>query len=81
MGACRTVHGGGGRGDGRSKPPGAQVPDFTSAAFQRARTDAQLAEVIRLGRGMMPAFDKQLNEDGVRVLVVSGPCVEGGDER
>jgi hypothetical protein len=50
-------------------PPGAQLPDFSSEAFQHARSDAQLAQVIRDGKGMMPPFGKKLSEDGVAALV------------
>ena len=67
--SCASCHGATGRGDGRQKPPGAQVPDLSSPALQSERTDDQLAEVIRAGRGMMPAFGDQLNQEGIRVLV------------
>lgn len=45
------------------------MPDFTSPDFQKQRTDAQLLAVIRDGRGMMPPFGKQLNEQGLSALV------------
>lgn len=45
------------------------MPDFKSADFQKQRTDDQLLQVIRDGRGMMPGFGKQLNEQGLRALV------------
>lgn len=67
--SCASCHGPGGRGDGPQPPPGAQLPDFASAAFQGARTDAQLVQSIREGRGLMPAFGKQLNDDGIAALV------------
>lgn len=50
-------------------PPGAQVPDFSSAEFQKSRTDDALAQVIHDGRGMMPPFGKQVTPDGIAVLV------------
>jgi len=66
---CAGCHGRDGRGHGESIPPGAQLPDFTSEAFQHARSDAQLAQVIRDGKGMMPPFGKKLSEDGMAALV------------
>jgi mono/diheme cytochrome c family protein len=66
---CATCHGPTGRGDGEGRPPGAQLPDMASAAFHEARSDAQLAEVIQKGRGLMPAFGQELSEAGVAALV------------
>jgi len=45
------------------------VPDFTLATWQASRTDVQLSQTIHDGRGMMPAFGKQLNENGIAALV------------
>lgn len=67
--SCASCHGRDGRGQGPGKPPVAQIPDFTSADFQKQRTDADLATVIQNGRGMMPGFGKQLNEQGLAALV------------
>jgi mono/diheme cytochrome c family protein len=67
--SCASCHGRDGRGQGPSKPPVAQIPDFTLADFQKQRTDAQLLAVIREGRGMMPPFGKQLNDQGLTALV------------
>src|SRR5262245_29417493 len=53
--ACAGCHGRDGRGQGDARPPGAQLPDFTVEAWQTTRSDAQLAQTIRDGRGMMPA--------------------------
>lgn len=66
---CASCHGESGRGDGAGRPPGAAVPDLTSAAFQAQRTDAQLHDVIKNGRGMMPAFGDQLSDAGIDALV------------
>lgn len=66
---CAQCHGEAGRGDGSGKPPGAALPDFTSASFQSARTDAQLGEVIAKGRGLMPAFGDQITQAGIDALV------------
>jgi mono/diheme cytochrome c family protein len=66
---CAGCHGRDGIGDGEARPPGAQLPDFSSAAFQRSRSDQQLAQMIRDGRGMMPGFGKRVNDQGIAVLV------------
>jgi mono/diheme cytochrome c family protein len=67
--SCANCHGRDGRGLGEQRPPGAQMPNFADPAFQAQRTDAQLKAAIQTGRGMMPAFGKQLNDQGIDVLV------------
>jgi mono/diheme cytochrome c family protein len=67
--SCAGCHGRDGAGQGPARPPGAQLPDFTSAQFQAQRSDAQLMQVIREGRGLMPPFGKQVNEQGLSALV------------
>lgn len=67
--SCASCHGRDGRGTGMDRPPGAQLPDFTAADFQKSRTDAQLAEVITNGRNMMPPFGKQVNAQGIEALI------------
>jgi mono/diheme cytochrome c family protein len=66
---CAGCHGRDGRGQGEARPPGAQLPDFSAEAWQRSRSDAQLAQMIRDGRGMMPAFKKRISDEGIAVLV------------
>ena len=66
---CAGCHGREGHGDGPSKPPIARIPDFATAAWQGSRSDEQLAQAIHDGRGMMPSFGKQLNAEGIAVLV------------
>jgi mono/diheme cytochrome c family protein len=66
---CASCHGRDGRGQGSAPPPGARMPDFATAEWQGSRSDAQLGQVIREGRGMMPAFGKQVNEQGIAALV------------
>ena len=67
--SCASCHGREGRGGGAGLPPGAQVPDFTTAEFQKSRTDQALAQVIADGRGMMPSFSKQITAPGIAALV------------
>lgn len=66
--SCAGCHGRDGRGQGSARPPGAQVPDFTTGELAK-RSDAELLEVITNGRGMMPAFSKQINAQGLQALV------------
>jgi len=67
--SCATCHGRDGRGQGVGRPPGAVLPDFTSIEFQKQRSDLELLDVIRAGRGLMPPFGKQVNEQGLAALV------------
>jgi mono/diheme cytochrome c family protein len=67
--SCAGCHGRDGRGQGSARPPAAQMPDFTTAEWQTARSDAQLEQVIRDGRGMMPPFGKQVNDNGISALI------------
>jgi mono/diheme cytochrome c family protein len=67
--SCAGCHGRDGHGQGAGRPPGAQLPDFASPEFQSQRSDAQLLQVIREGRGLMPPFGKQVNEQGQAALV------------
>lgn len=66
---CASCHGSAGQGDGAERPPGTTMPDFTSSAYQQKRTDAEIHGVIKMGRGMMPAFGDQLTEVGIAALV------------
>jgi len=66
---CATCHGRDGRGGGPAKPPGAQMPDLADAAWQASRSDAQINELVTQGRGLMPAFGKEISADGITVLV------------
>ena len=66
---CSSCHGDDGTG-GALRSTVSQIPDFTSRGWQTRRTDAQLAVSILEGRGTrMPAFHRQLGEDGAQDLV------------
>jgi mono/diheme cytochrome c family protein len=67
--SCAGCHGRDGKGQGPQRPPGAPIPDFTDSQFQAQRTDAQLLQVLREGRGLMPPFGKQLNDQGLSALI------------
>jgi mono/diheme cytochrome c family protein len=66
---CAGCHGRDGRGLGEARPPGAHLPDFTTAEWQASRTDEALAQSIVDGRNMMPPFGKQINPQGIAALV------------
>ena len=66
---CASCHGRDGNGQGEQRPPGAQMPDFTSPQWQASRNDEALGLVIGEGRGMMPPFGKQINPQGIAALV------------
>jgi mono/diheme cytochrome c family protein len=66
---CASCHGALGRGDGAERPPGTALPDFTTSAYQQKRTDTEIHGVIKMGRGLMPAFGEQLTEVGIAALV------------
>lgn len=62
---CSTCHGPKGRGT-----PGLKVPDFTAAAWQASRTDAEIREVMAKGRPpLMPAFAESVDEKTLDGLV------------
>ena len=65
---CARCHGEDGRGvASRSRTA---LPDFTSAAWQRSRTDAQLLANVLNGMGAdMPAFDDRLSREEAREQV------------
>ncbi len=45
-------------------------PDFTNPDWQKSRTDAQIAEAIRNGKGkFMPAFKTKLAENDIAAIV------------
>ena len=76
--SCASCHGALGEGNGPSRPSGAQMVSFADARWQSARTDAQIAEVITAGRGLMPAFGTQVNPRGIAALVRHIRALGGG---
>jgi mono/diheme cytochrome c family protein/uncharacterized membrane protein len=66
---CGKCHGADGSGkEARSRLP--DVPDFTEAAWQARRKDAQLLASILDGKGSdMPAFRGKISEEEARALV------------
>ena len=67
---CVNCHGKDGTGS-RVREVMPQIPDFTSASWQKSHTDVQLALSIREGKGkLMPAFDDRLSPKQAKDVVV-----------
>lgn len=65
---CAVCHGKDGRGTAIWKAKG--QPDMTVAEWQKSRTDSQIGEIIRSGKGkFMPAWKGKLSEEDVKALV------------
>ncbi len=67
--ACMSCHGKGGQGDGHRSRMLGGLPNFTDAAFHSARTDEQIANVIKNGKGRMPAFEWRFGDHEVQAMV------------
>jgi cbb3-type cytochrome c oxidase subunit III len=58
--------------DGRGKPNwrAKGMPDFTDPNWQKSRTDQQIIETIRNGKGkFMPPWKEKLSEEQIKALV------------
>ena len=65
---CVLCHGKKGEGQPNWKAKG--QPDLTTAEWQSSHTDAQIAEVIKNGKGkFMPPFKAKLSDDDVNAVV------------
>jgi mono/diheme cytochrome c family protein len=65
---CAICHGKDGRGlpNWRSKGQ----PDFSDAKWQKSRTDAQIADATKNGKGkFMPAFKAKLSDEEINAVV------------
>jgi len=49
--------------------PGVSMPDMTTTAWQTSQTEEAIAQVIREGRGTMPAFGERLAPAAISQLV------------
>jgi len=67
---CSVCHGPNGKGDG---PGGAALNpkprDHTNGAYMNSRTDDQLLEVIRNGKGAMPAWKSILTDEQIHAAL------------
>jgi mono/diheme cytochrome c family protein len=67
---CARCHGSDGKG-GVPAMEGSNAPrNFCDAAFQASRTDEQLKQVIRQGKGAMPAFGNLFTDADLQALVL-----------
>lgn len=67
---CALCHGPDGRGDG----PGAKglkpAPrNYHDHEYMNSKTDEELLQTIRIGKGVMPAWGKVLSEDQMRAVL------------
>lgn len=67
--ACSKCHGKGGEGGIVTTPGGPKSRDLTSASWQSSVTDEELRQLIRDGRGPMPAFGKIFSVDKIDAIV------------
>ncbi|MDB4995973.1 MAG: hypothetical protein JWM74_3405 [Myxococcaceae bacterium] len=68
---CARCHGQDGHGGEPIGGPGGPVPrNFHDEAFQKARTDAELHQVIEHGKGSMPSFKTTLSDHDIDELIV-----------
>ncbi len=66
---CAYCHGNGGKGTSFGRDAG--VPDFTDAKWQASRTDDQLMETVKAGKGKMPSYrGKQTDEMLAKLLQI-----------
>ena len=65
---CALCHGKDGAGLPNWKSKG--QPDLTSADWQKSRTDAQIGEIVKNGKGKyMPSFKAKLSDDEINAVV------------
>src|SRR5215471_7231773 len=60
---CTTCHG----ADGKGKLKGS--PDFTDAAWQKKKTDAEMIEMIKKGHKPMPPYEGKITDSEITALV------------
>ncbi|HKO48066.1 MAG TPA: cytochrome c [Polyangiaceae bacterium] len=66
--SCARCHGSDGKGG--VAPEGVNAPrNFRDAAFQASRTDEQLKQVIRMGKGAMPGYGNLFSDVDLQGLV------------
>lgn len=78
---CFACHDTTGKGNATMRLPMPEIPDFTAAAWQRSRKDADLAHSILHGKGkfMLPMTDK-LGSVDVKQMVALVRKFEGGKQ-
>jgi mono/diheme cytochrome c family protein len=78
---CFVCHDTTGRGNPLIRPAMPELPDFTAVAWQKSRTDADLAQSILLGKGkfMRPMADK-LGSVDIKQIVALVRGFQGGKQ-
>lgn len=67
---CALCHGAGGKGDGPAAATLKTRPrNHTDGAYMNSRTDAQLLNSIRNGKGAMPAWKGSLSESEIQAVL------------
>jgi len=67
---CALCHGAEGKGDGAAAAGLNPKPrNHTDGTYMNARTDGDLLEVIRIGKGAMPAWGKVLSEAEIQAVL------------
>jgi len=67
---CVLCHGPLGKGDGSASAALNPKPrNHTDGSYMNAQTDEQLLEVIRKGKGAMPAWEKVLSDEEIRAVL------------
>jgi mono/diheme cytochrome c family protein len=65
---CALCHGRNGKGDGPAAAALSPKPvDFKSSKFWQSTSDKKIADTIRNGHGVMPAFD--LSDDQIQAVI------------
>lgn len=67
---CARCHGADGKGGVPLSEGGPTPRNFHDHAFQMDRTDEQLKQIIKNGKGSMPAFNGLLDDDQIAGLVL-----------
>ena len=65
---CARCHGERGQGGAAPTDGGPAPRDFTDAAWQESRSAAQIAEVVRTGKGSMPSFEGILSAEEIEAV-------------
>ena len=78
---CLSCHDSSGRGNNAVRTAMPELPDFTSAAWQKSRTDADLTHSVMEGKGkfMLPMKDK-LGSVDVKQMVALIRAFDGGGQ-
>ncbi|MBI3951981.1 MAG: c-type cytochrome [Acidobacteria bacterium] len=63
MDHCAACHGNDGKG------ALGNTPDFTDASWNQSKSDTELVETIKAGRGLMPTWKEKLSSEQIQAMV------------